>query len=81
MPPPTPPVRRGSPTPREQLWLWARWLASALGLILLARLLTGLLVGPDSPASFAWGAAVLLGLAATFMLLPMPTEHWWDQDR
>lgn len=72
--------RRARPSRNRQVWLWVRWLATVVGLVLVARVAMSVVLVPGGPDGFLWGAAVLLGLAATFLLVPMPNEHVWEDE-
>jgi hypothetical protein len=52
---------------------WLRWLAVAVAAIGLIRLGFHLAM-PALPQPFAWSGALMLGLALTFLLLPLPHE-------
>jgi peptidoglycan/LPS O-acetylase OafA/YrhL len=52
---------------------WLRWLVAAVAAIGLIRLAFHVLL-PVLPQPFAWGGAVMLGLALVFLLLPLPHE-------
>lgn len=52
---------------------WLRWVGAALAAIALVRV--GLYLAlPGLPAPFAWSGAVMLGLAAVFLFMPLPHE-------
>jgi hypothetical protein len=52
---------------------WLRWIAAVLAAVAVVRL--GLhLALPGLPPPFAWSGSVMLGLAAVFLLLPLPHE-------
>lgn len=72
--------RRVRPSRGQQAWLWLRWLLTALALVLVARVAMGMILAPGGPPGFLWGAAVLLGLAVTFLLAPTPNEHVWEDE-
>jgi hypothetical protein len=52
---------------------WLRWLAAAVAAVGLVRVAFYVML-PVLPQPFAWGGAVMLGLALVFLLLPLPHE-------
>ncbi len=52
---------------------WLRWL-SVLALAILGARLGMYLLAPRMPEHFGWVGALMLGVAAVFLLLPFPHE-------